>query len=281
MIRRHLSNCKSSNQKVLDLFRFVKENETSDVLELESYVPLHEKLIRFSTDDWNALISDFHHWNDTEQNMVSDCIAYGIDKKLGTPYTNEQRMLGQQVYSKVKTGFTHPDIKKWRKDFRAHSKTKSTNLRVLHLYDYLLKNEFQDSDFWYMGGGDHEIQKRINHFDKEDWIDLKKDVVNWSEIHVHCMTSCIPFEPGQRSRSLLTDKQLQYAGKFLLDLFMANIGDRIEIAESAYFVAESKLNSIENLKSFLHWLKHYGFDNPENPHNPIKIIELAIEKKNS
>ncbi len=281
MKRRNLSNCKSSNQKVLEVFHHVKEVETSSVLEPESCAPLHEKLIQFSKDDWNALISDFHHWNDTEQNTLSDCIAYGIRKKLGTPYTNEQHLLARQVCSKVKTGFTHPDIKKWREDFRAHSKTKSTNPRVLHLYDYLLQNEFLDSDFWHMGGGDREIQKRINHFNNEDWIALKKDIVNWSEIHIHCMTSCLPFEPGQRSYSLLTDEQIQHAGKFLLDLFMANIGDRVEIAESAYFISQSELNSIENLKSFLSWLNHYGFDNPSNTHNPIKVIELAIEKKNS
>lgn len=68
-------------------------------------------MIETSENDWNILITDFSNWTEFEQNIVSDCVAYGIDGKFDIKYDNEQRLLAQKLFSMMQNGFSHPEIK--------------------------------------------------------------------------------------------------------------------------------------------------------------------------
>lgn len=281
MTEKLFSNSKSSNQNILKIYSFVKNNIESKTWESKENLELHNFLIELSENDWDSLIADFSNWSDLEQNIVSDCVAYGIDGKFEVKYDNEKRLLAQNLYSKMQNGFSHPEIKKWKKNFRVHSKTKSQNSRVLGVYDYLLKNEYIDSDYWSIGGGSQEIQNKLNSFSDKDWEDLKEDIINWSEDDRDVLIKSVGFGFDNMFTPYLRNEMVSRAGKFLLDLFMLNIGDRNEIAYYSFFIAQSDLNNLRDLETLKDWLISDDYDSEiwmKSEINPLKSIEEAIKK---
>ncbi|MCF6142482.1 hypothetical protein L1S34_14395 [Flavobacterium sp. K77] len=281
MMEKLISNSKSSNQNILKIYSFVKNNIASKTWELKENLELHEIFIKLSENDWNSLINDFSNWSELEQNIVSDCVAYGIDGKFEVKYENERRLLAQKLYSKMQNGFSHPEIKKWKKNFRVHSKTKSQNSRVLGVYDYLLKNEYEDSDYWSLGGGSQEIQNKLNSFSDKDWEDLKQDVINWNEDDIDVLIESVAYGFDKMFIPYLKNEMVSRAGKFLLDLFILNIGDRNEIVYYSFFIAQSDLNNLKDLETLKEWLKTNGYESEiwmKSEINPLKSIEEAIKK---
>ncbi|OUL60387.1 hypothetical protein [Flavobacterium sp. AJR] len=281
MTEKLISNFKSSNQNILKIYSFVKNNIESKTWESKENLELHRILIELSENDWNSLIDDFSNWSELEQNIVSDCVAYGIDGKFEVKYDNEKRLLAQELYSKMQNGFCHPEIKKWKKNFKVHSKTKSQNCRVLGVYDYLLKNEYVDSDYWSWGGGSHEIQNKLNSFSEKDWEDLKEDIINWNEDDRDILIKSVAFGFDKMLTPYIKNEIVSRAGKFLLDLFMLNIGDRNEIAYCSFFIAQSDLNNLRDLETLKDWLIANGYDSEiwmKSEINALKSIEEAITK---
>lgn len=281
MLQRLFSNSKSSNQNVLNLYKYVKKNRDSKTWESKENLELHILLTELSENDWNSLVIDFLNWDELEQNIMSDCVAYGIDGKYETKYTNDKRLLAQKLYSKMQNGFSHPEIKKWKKNYRVHSKTKSQNPKVLSIYDYLLKNEYEDGDYWSLGGGSQEIQNRLNDFSDKDWKNLKQDIVNWSEDDRDILIESIAFGFDKMFTPCLKNEMISKAGKFLLDLFILSIGDRNEIAYFTFFIAKSELNTLQDLETLQNWLMTNGFDNEnwqQSEIAPLKNVEDAIKK---
>lgn len=274
-------NSKSSNKNVLKIYNYVNKNKESETWESQENIQLHTFLMGLSENDWNSLIADFSNWSELEQNIVSDCVAYGIDGKFEDKYTNEKRLLAQNLYSKMQNGFSHPEIKKWRKNFRVHSKTKSQNPKVLEVYDYLLKNEYIDSDHWSFGGGSQDIQNELNSFSDRDWEDLKEDIINWNEDDRDILIRSVAFGFDKMFTPCLRNEMVSRAGKFLLDLFMLNIGDRNEIAYYSFFIAQSDLNNLRDLETLKDWLKTNGYESEiwmKSEISPLKSIEEAIRK---
>lgn len=281
MSEKLFANSKNSNQNILKIYSFVKNNIESKTWESKENLELHNFLIELSENDWKFLIADFSNWSELEQNIVSDCVAYGIDGKFDIKYVNEKRLLAQSLYSKMQNGFSHPEIKKWKKNFRVHSKTKSQNPRVLGVYDYLLKNEYIDGDYWSMGGGSQEIQNQLNSYSDKDWEDLKEDIINWNENDRDVLIESVAFGFVNMFTPYLRNEMVSRAGKFLLDLFMLNIGDRNEIAYYSFFIAQSDLNNLRDLETLKDWLKTNGYESEiwmESEINPLKSIEEAIRK---
>lgn len=283
MIQKLFSNSKSSNQNVLKVYHYITKHKKSTTWELKENLELHNLLMKFSENDWNSLIIDFSNWNELEQNILSDCVAYGIDGKYEPNYTNDKRLLAQKLYSKMHNGFSHPEIKKWKKNYKIHSKTQSKNPNVLSVYNYMLKHEYDDSDFWSLGGGSQEIQNRLNNFKIKDWEDLKKDIFNWEEDQKNTVLESIAFGFDGMFTPYLKEEVIPEAGNFLLDIFslIDDIDIRYDIAYSSNFINRSNTKQIEKLIFMRNWMLENGFDSKEwieSSINPLKNIEEAIEK---
>lgn len=281
MTERLISNSKSSNQNILKIRSYVKRHIESETWESKENIKLHSLLMELSENDWNSLVADFSNWSELEQNIVSDCVAYGIDGIYELKYANEKRLLAQQLYSRMQNGFSHPEFKKWKKNYKVHSKTKSQNPRVLDVYDILLKNEYRDSDYWALGGGSQEIQNKLNTFSDKDWEDLKQDIINWSEDDRDILIESVAFGFDKMFIPYLKNEIISRAGKFLLDLFILNIGDRNEIAYFSFFIAQSDLNSLRDLETLRKWLEASGYENEnwqKSEINPLKNVQEAIKK---
>lgn len=283
MIQKLFSNTKSSNQNVLKVYQYIRKHKNSKTWETKENLELHNLLMGLSENDWNSLIIDFSNWKELEQNIVSDCVAYGIDGKYEPNYTNDKKNLAQKLYSKMQNGFLHPEIKKWKKNYKIHSKTQSKNPNVLSVYDYILKHEYDDSDFWPLGGGSQEIQNRLNYFETKDWEELKKDIFNWEEDHRNTVLESIAFGFDGMFTPYLKDDVIPEAGNFLLDIFslVDDIEVRYDIAYFSNFINRSNTQQIEKLIFMKNWMLENGFNNSEwlkSSINPLKNIEEAIEK---
>lgn len=283
MIQKLFSNTKSSNQNVLKVYQYIRKHKNSKTWETKENLELHNLLMGLSENDWNSLIIDFSNWKELEQNIVSDCVAYGIDGKYEPNYTNDKKNLAQKLYSKMQNGFLHPEIKKWKRNYKIHSKTQSKNPNVLSVYDYILKHEYDDSDFWPLGGGSQEIQNRLNYFETKDWEELKKDIFNWEEDHRNTVLESIAFGFDGMFTPYLKDDVIPEAGNFLLDIFslVDDIEVRYDIAYFSNFINRSNTQQIEKLIFMKNWMLENGFNNSEwlkSSINPLKNIEEAIEK---
>ena len=160
--------------------------------------------------------------------------------------------------------------------------SKSKNRKIIVIYKYITETKFYDSDFWALGGGSREIQTRLNNFTTyDDWEDLKQDILNWKEDDRDILINSVAFGFDKMFSPYLNEDMISSAGKFLLDLFILDIGDRHEISYFSFFIAQSELNNIEDLKTMRDWLKANGYENEiwiKSEINPIGNILNAIEK---
>lgn len=270
------SKSNSAASKIEKLRLFVQRT-----IESQDLSALHSLLVELSESDWNTLLSDFANWPETEQKIVSNCVAYGIDGKYDPLYTNDQRLLAQGLYFKMEKGFSHPEVEKWKKNFKVHSTTKSKNPKVLFVYELLLQHEYDDSDYWPLGGGSHEIQNRLNRFGDEDWEDLKQDLVLWSADDRDIFIESLAFGFDNLDTPCLKKELVPRAGKFLLDLFVLNIGERNEIAYFSFFIAQSDLTNIEDLEFLKSWLLANNYQSEHwinSSIHPLKNVDLALRR---
>ncbi|WP_229746975.1 hypothetical protein, partial [Dokdonia pacifica] len=159
--------------------------------------------------------------------------------------------------------------------------SKSENKKIISIFKYITETKIYDSDFWALGGGSQEVQTRLNNFTTYDWEDLKQDLLNWKEDDRNILINSVAFGFDKIFSPYLNEEMVSSAGKFLLDLFILDIGDRHEISYFAFFIMQSELNSIEDLKTMRDWLKVNGYENAnwiKSEINPIGNIQKAIEK---
>ncbi|MFK7971934.1 MAG: hypothetical protein AB8F95_16320 [Bacteroidia bacterium] len=92
-------------------------------------------------------------------------------------------------YSKRITHINYWLPKLYKDDFSSHSQ----NRKTLETYHFLLKNEHHDTDYWWAGGGDHELiyHHLENSLTQNDWEDLKNDLTNWTVNQLEIFSYCI------------------------------------------------------------------------------------------
>lgn len=167
-----------------------------------------------------------------------------------------------------------------------HSKSKSSNLKVLYIYEFIIyigNFSSDNGDFWTMGGGSNEVQNLLNDFTREDWNDLKKDFSNWESIDKEILIEAIPFGFDKMFHPSLNSEQIPNAGDFILDVFAESndIDLKMEISYYCFFINMSNSTQIEKLKRAKKWLNENGFNKKEwmeSKISPIRNIEESIIK---
>lgn len=154
---------------------------------------------------------------------------------------------------------------------------KSDNPNISYVYDYILKNKNSDGDFWSLGGGSVEIQYRLNDFKKEDWEDLKNEILNWNERERYILLNSITYGFDDWGYPELDDKVITDAGNFYLDMFILidDVDKKSDIAFNGFFINKSGTKDIEKLKIVRDWIletKNFEFT------KSLKYIEETIEK---
>lgn len=275
---------KQSRIEKIQEFIVLNKEQNIEFWERNGFQELHNLIIILSQSEIKSLGKIIESWNEKEQAIFTDCIAYGIDGKFDIKYDDDKRYSITKLYSHVPY-FSHPDLKKWRENYKINSKTKSSNLNILSVYDYLLKNEYVDGDLWSMGGGNEAIQSILNYFNDNDWNELKKDFLNWTEYQQAVIINAIPhgfdnwFSPSSQ------EKTIHQAGNFLLDIFVLldEFEMRLDISYNSFFINMSNTQQIEKLEFMKEWMLKNGFDNEswkQSIINPLSNIEEAINKIN-
>jgi hypothetical protein len=157
------------------------------------------------------------------------------------------------------------------------------NHKIKSIYNLILKNEFEDSDYWSMGGGSNEIQNILNTFLDEDWNDFKIEIIKWNIDYVDIVIQSIAFGFDGMFTPSLSEKSISNAGNFLLDIFISlnDINHRLDISYFSFFINKSNSNQIEKLKFMENWMIENGFTEEnwlKSKVNPIENIEEAINK---
>lgn len=174
------------------------------------------------------------------------------------------------------------DCKKWLKNFRTFSKTKSLNKKVLSVYDVVLRHQYLDSDHWHAGAA-NEVQGILNSFSKVDWTDLEDDIVNWNIDDQLNFVEAIAFGfDGQFDPALQRDK-IPEASELLISLFIKlnNQEIREAIVYFAFFINDGNSLSIEKLVKIKDWMLTNGYNAESwlnSEINPLGNIEKLIQK---
>lgn len=155
-----------------------------------------------------------------------------------------------------------------------------TPSKIERIRNYINENIHRDSDFWSLGGGSQEIQKRFNSFSTHDWESLKREIPKWNSEEIDLIVDSVAFGFDGAFTPFLNPEMISEAGKFLLDLFISNIGDRNEIVYFSFFIAKSPLTNRKDLKVMRDWLYKNGYDNEawrKSKINPLGNMEIAIK----
>ncbi|WP_166926286.1 hypothetical protein [Flavobacterium poyangense] len=159
----------------------------------------------------------------------------------------------------------------------------SENHKVKSIYNFILKNESVDSDYWSLGGGSNGIQNILNTFLDEDWNDFKIEIIKWNSDYVDTVIQSIAFGFDGMFTPSLDKKSISNAGNFLLDIFisLSDINHKFDISYFSFFINKSNSNQIEKLKFMKNWMIDNGFTKEnwlKSKVNPIENIEEAINK---
>lgn len=267
------------------IYEYIVNNRNRDLhfWENEGGFTLHNHLIKMNYSEFSKIYHDVIHWGVTEQNILTDCLAYGLDGKFITAYDNDKRIIAMKIYGQLPEGFRHPEVKKWQKNYKIHSKTKSKNFKILSIHNLILKEEYTDSDYWSLGGGSEQIQNILNNFTENDWEELKTDILHWTEDQRNIVLESIGYGFDSTFTRSLNRNMISYGGNFLLDMFciIENVDMRLDIAYFSLFINKSNTSQIDKLKLMRNWMSANGFNNPEwinSSINPLGNIDDAIEK---
>ena len=163
-----------------------------------------------------------------------------------------------------------------------HSKSKSHNLKVLYIYEYIIYiNNFSsdNGDFWDMGGGSNDLQRMLNEFDLKDWFDLKNDILNWNRLEREILIESVAFGFDGMFSPSLDKKMIANAGDFLIDMFLVwdDIDNRTDIVEKGFFIKMSQSKRKSDLVFIKEWMLKNGYEQ-ELWRNRIEPFEQAIEQ---
>jgi len=138
---------------------------------------------------------------------------------------------------------------------------KNENHKIQSIYNFIIKNEFEDSDFWSLGCGSNEIQNIANTFFDEDWHEFKREIIKWNDEHIRIVIESIPFGFNGMFTPSLSEKSISNAGEFLLDIFILlnDMDHRLDISYYSFFINKSNSNQIDKLKFMENWMIENGF----------------------
>ena len=84
------------------------------------------------------------------------------------------------------------DFDLFKQKYKKTCKTESSSFAVLKLYSFILQNENSDSDYWTEGSGNNDVVKILeNDFSENNWVELEKDLDNWTTFQLEIFTECI------------------------------------------------------------------------------------------
>lgn len=114
--------------------------------------------------------------------------------------------------------------------------TKSTNFAVLSIYEYILKHENYDTDYWWLDIGPTDITRLLyQNFTASDWEDLREDLVNWTgfqlEIFSYSILNGNSIISAEKENSLIVHRELDRYDYLILNKFDCII-TLIDIVES-------------------------------------------------
>lgn len=171
-------------------------------------------------------------------------------------------------------------FKKQDTNFRANSKTKSANKKVLDVYDIILTDEYSDTDFWYLCGKDYFFNP-LSKFNREDWNDLINDITNWTKTQLEILA--IVLVEGDFDDS--TNPELISRVSEVYSAILANCDDDtfvhfIDELEFIQFNSNKDINALVSIKNRLIRLKGVYFSSNKNYTNYCNLIQEEIEKMN-
>ncbi|SHJ17463.1 hypothetical protein [Flavobacterium haoranii] len=175
--------------------------------------------------------------------------------------------------------YTSQEMKAWYENFRVNSKTKSENAKVKSIYDIILRNEYTDSDYWYMGGGADEFIKYLQNFNVEDIKDLENDIQNWTSDQLWILRECLVYgyRYDDNHKKSNTFKNQSYLLTFL---FSATEDEdiKIDIFENAELINDGDSKPLELLLNIKKWAENkiHNSENLDKIH--FEQIEEAIKK---
>jgi hypothetical protein len=177
-------------------------------------------------------------------------------------------------------------FKKRKTDFRANSKTKSTNKRVLEIYDIILQDEGSDTDYWYIFG-EGLFDRASYKFISEDWEELKRDLSNWSSLQIEILSICLTsdYHPDYDTP---TDDLSKKSEIYLFILSICGNDIFFDILDDLHFIQFNTNKDLETLIAIKNRIE--GFMTPELLQNGdswysanrykkfIELINVEIEE---
>ena len=168
--------------------------------------------------------------------------------------------------------YTSQEMKAWYENFRVNSKTKSENAKVKSIYDIILRNEYTDSDYWYMGGGADEFIKYLQNFNVEDIKDLENDIQNWTNDQLWILRECLVYgyRYDDNHKKSNTFKNQSYLLTFL---FSATEDEdiKIDIFENAELINDGDSKPLELLLNIKKWAENKIHNSENLDKQPIKF----------
>lgn len=174
--------------------------------------------------------------------------------------------------------------------------SKSTNICIIEVYEFIVKNENVDSDFWNEDVGTFELIEIVNDcFTTYDWQELKKDLTFWTnsqlEILIYCLMNGYGMYISQSYRSNIevTEKTKSIPKRMELIIPILEIGNErskiendiiLTVMENLDFITDHfdlLINvDLENLNKIRTISEIIGIDyvNAEYP-NLISKMEIA------
>ncbi len=153
------------------------------------------------------------------------------------------------------------DFELFKQKYSENCKTKSENSSVLNLYAFILQHENSDSDFWNVsaGNGFGNIDYMLKNFNESDWIELTKDLTNWTNNQKEIFTE------GLLNVDYYKDKFSQ--------LEIMNIEKRFELIPLLLKIADTNNEIYDNIGDFI---KIYF---PQIDNQNSKVVESIREIK--
>lgn len=268
----HLAHLKSkeASTNISKLYNYLSEHREKDnaYWQIDGDNKIHDILMEFSRSDYEELRAKNFELGSPEQYILRDItyeIVWGLEEQSISMYSMEERTLIADIAVNLNHFLLMKEARGNRNDY---SISKSKNPNVLNVHSYIIENKFSDSDYWSQGGGSNHIQYLLNEFGSKDWNALQADVIHWFYDEIEIFIESIGYdyikhyenenEDPDNLDFMLDDKQLPFAGKFLLGLFIDNIRLRNEIAAYFHLILNSDQQDPKELKIFKNWMRARG-----------------------
>lgn len=149
--------------------------------------------------------------------------------------------------------------------------SQSTNKKTLEAYHFILENETTDSDYWGCGGWDSLVHNYLeDKRTREDWEDLKKDLIYWSLDQLDILSDCIVNGRGRFDQGAHPDSTLLERFDVLIPLLdiAKQTGYRSDIAipvmDYPEFINEGPPKSKKLILAIAHYFD-YSEDDLQDP----------------